>query len=330
MEKEYLRYKFKEFDKVNALVIGDVMIDSYFFGKVHRISPEAPVPVISVEKKEHRLGGAANVALNLKSLGANPIVCSIVGDDSNGQLLLQLFEKENITTQNIIREKSRITTVKTRMMGNNTQLLRVDEEITTNINAEIEEILISSIKKSIDNQDIKVIIFEDYDKGVITPNVIKEIVDYANAKGIPTTVDPKKNNFLHYKNVTLFKPNLKELKEGLKEDYLELKNIDTYLKKLNDLLPHKISFVTLSEHGVFITDFNEKHLIPAHLRNIADVSGAGDSVISVASLALAVGMSLKEIAELANLAGGLVCEKVGVVPIEKNILLSEAIEELAV
>ncbi|HCQ30678.1 MAG TPA: D-glycero-beta-D-manno-heptose-7-phosphate kinase [Flavobacteriales bacterium] len=329
MKKEYLRYKFKEFDRVKALVIGDVMIDSYFLGKVHRISPEAPVPIISVDKKEHRLGGAANVALNLKSLGATPIVCSVVGNDSNAQLLMQLFEKESIATDNILLDESRVTTVKTRMIGNNTQLLRVDEEITDNINTDIEQKLIETIKNTIENSEIKVIIFEDYDKGVITPNLITEIVDFANKKGIPTTVDPKKNNFLNYKNVTLFKPNLKELKEGLKEDDLDIKNIDDYLIKLNDLLPHNISFVTLSEQGVFITDFNEKHHIPAHLRNIADVSGAGDSVISVASLALAVDMSIKEIAELANLAGGLVCEKVGVVPIEKNILLSEAIEKLA-
>jgi rfaE bifunctional protein kinase chain/domain len=329
MEKEYLRYKFKEFDQINALVIGDVMIDSYFFGKVNRISPEAPVPIISVNKKEHRLGGAANVALNLKSLGAKPIVCSVAGNDKNAKLLSKLFKNENITTNNILLDNSRVTTVKTRMIGNNTQLLRVDEEITDNINEELENKLINSIKSTIDKQNISVIIFEDYDKGVITPNLITEIVDYANKKGIPTTVDPKKNNFLNYKNVTLFKPNLKELKEGLKEDFLDIDNIDYYLTKLNELIPHKISFVTLSEHGVFITDFNEKHRISAHLRNIADVSGAGDSVISVASLALAVGMNLKEIAELANLAGGLVCEKVGVVPIEKTILLNEAIEVLA-
>ncbi len=330
MEKEYLRYKFKEFDTVNALVIGDVMIDSYFFGKVNRISPEAPVPIISVDKKEHRLGGAANVALNLKSLGANPVVCSVVGDDDNARVLIDLFEQQNINTQNIIRDTQRVTIVKTRMIGNNTQLLRVDEEMTGNIAPETQNRLIEHIKQTIDRENIHVVIFEDYDKGVITPELIKQVMAYANQKNIPTTVDPKKNNFLHYKNVTLFKPNLKELREGLKLDALEINRIHEYLQQLKELLPHRISFVTLSEHGVFITDFKEKHHIPAHLRNIADVSGAGDSVISVASLALAVGMEMKEIAQLANLAGGLVCEKVGVVPIEKNTLLSKAIEELAV
>jgi D-glycero-beta-D-manno-heptose-7-phosphate kinase len=318
---------FQSFNKLNVLVIGDVMIDAYMWGNVNRISPEAPVPVVSISKKENRLGGAANVALNLQTMGANPILCSLIGDDEGSKLFFDLLKKQKLSSKGIFKSKSRITTIKTRVIGGNYQMLRVDEEIESPINTKETELLTSQIKKLVTSEKIDVIIFEDYDKGCITPELIKNIVAFSKQKNIPIVVDPKKKNFLSYAGVTLFKPNLKELKEGLKIDFdhnniKELEKIASgFIKKqnINTLL------ITLSEKGIYTHNSKTKALIPAHIRNISDVSGAGDTVISVAALCLALNLSPVLTATLANLAGGLVCEKVGVVPIDKKQLLEEAI-----
>jgi D-glycero-beta-D-manno-heptose-7-phosphate kinase len=325
---------FNRFDGLNILIIGDVMIDSYMWGKVDRISPEAPVPIATIVKTEDRLGGAANVALNIKAMGANPILCSVVGHDSKAKSILSLMKKLNITKEGILLSKERETTVKTRILGNKIQMLRVDQEITTPLSEKDEKDFIGSIFNIINSTKIDSIIFQDYDKGVITPNVISEVVKLANKKEIPTAVDPKKKNFLEYKNVTLFKPNLKELKEGLKIEF-DLPSMDNLIDASN-LLHHRIKsqmiFITLSENGVFIADYGLKQnnmvIIPAHKRSISDVSGAGDTVISVASLCLALKLPFKTVAEISNLAGGLVCEQVGVVPINKQLLLSEVCNKL--
>lgn len=325
---------FNRFDGLNILIIGDVMIDSYMWGRVDRISPEAPVPVATIVKTEDRLGGAANVALNIKAMGANPILCSVVGHDPKAKSLLSLMKKQNMIKDGILLSKDRETTVKTRILGNKIQMLRVDQEITTPLCENDEKDFIKLIFNLINSSKIDSIIFQDYDKGVITQNVISETVMLANKKGIPTAVDPKKKNFLEYKHVTLFKPNLKELKEGLKIEF-ELPSMDNLIDASN-LLHQKIKsqmiFITLSENGVFIADYNLKLnnmvIIPAHQRSISDVSGAGDTVISVASLCLALKLPFKTVAEISNLAGGLVCEQVGVVPINKQLLLSEVCNKL--
>ncbi|MBP1644538.1 MAG: ADP-heptose synthase, bifunctional sugar kinase/adenylyltransferase [Bacteroidetes bacterium] len=325
---------FNRFDGLNILIIGDVMIDSYMWGKVDRISPEAPVPVATIVKTEDRLGGAANVALNIKAMGANPILCSVVGHDPKAKSILSLMKKLNITKDGILLSKERETTVKTRILGNKVQMLRVDQEITTPLSEKDEKDFIDSISNIINSSKIDSIIFQDYDKGVITPKVISEVVKLANRKGIPTTVDPKKKNFLEYKNVTLFKPNLKELKEGLKIEF-DLPSMDNLIDASNLLhqrIKSQMIFITLSENGVFIADYNLKQdnmvIIPAHHRSISDVSGAGDTVISVASLCLALDLPFRTVAEISNLAGGLVCEQVGVVPINKQLLLSEVCNKL--
>ncbi len=320
---------FKSFNKLNVLIIGDVMIDSYMWGNVNRISPEAPVPVVSVNKKENRLGGAANVALNIQALGGNAILCSVIGADENSKLFFNLLKKQKLTNEGIITSTKRITTVKTRVIGANHQMLRVDEEIETAINSAEESALLDKIKKMLELKKIDVIIFEDYDKGSITPALIKKTVVLAKQKGIPTVVDPKKNNFMAYTGVTLFKPNLKELKEGLKIDFdvnklPELnKAVDVFIKnqKINTAL------ITLSEKGIYIHNSNSKTVIPAHQRDITDVSGAGDTVVSVAAMCTALKLPAATTAKLSNLAGGLVCEKVGVVPIDKKQLLAEALKE---
>ncbi|MEE1142337.1 MAG: bifunctional ADP-heptose synthase [Bacteroidales bacterium] len=323
---------FDKFNSLNILIIGDVMIDAYWWGGVNRISPEAPVPVCAVNDKESRLGGAANVALNIAAMGANPILCSVVGDDYQGHQLCELMKKQNMDTNGIVFSSNRPTTVKTRIIGNKTQMLRIDEETDANISLSEEKIFLDKIESIINTEKINAIIFQDYDKGVITEGVITKIIEIAKRKNIPVTVDPKKRNFTAYKNVDLFKPNLKELKEGLKIDF---DNVDKDVLVEASLLLHykqKIDkvFITLSERGVFMMDFTKKEaeitMLPACLRKISDVSGAGDTVISLATLCLALGLDSQTIANVSNFAGGLVCESVGVVPIDKNKLLFELLK----
>ena len=309
------------------MVIGDVMIDSYLFGRVDRISPEAPVPVVSVNGKENRLGGAANVALNLKALGANPILCSILGNDANNALFNQLMDENQLSTAGLIVDDSRPTTVKTRVISNHQQMMRIDEENSSNLSEGVTSKMIERIHSILESTTIDVIIFEDYDKGLINNTLIDSVVNKALELNIPVTVDPKKRNFTSYKNVNLFKPNLKELREGLniEIDPTNENSLNDGFNALKKELNCAYALVTLSEYGMFITNGEKQKLIPAHVRNIADVSGAGDTVISVASLCIAAGTDPIFATQLANLAGGLVCEKVGVVPIDGEILKSEAL-----
>lgn len=316
---------FDQFNGKRILVIGDVMIDSYLRGKVNRVSPEAPVPIVSLEKEEDRLGGAANVAVNLVALGAAPVICSVVGSDKQGNDLQFLLKNAGISSEGLVYSHTRKTTVKTRVIGNNQQLLRIDSEQTDPVSSNEEELLIRKVEEHL-MAGVDGVIFEDYNKGVLTPKIIMEIIDLSNKHGVITTVDPKKENFLSYRNVTLFKPNLKELKEGLGLEFSFVANKEKFedaVAELENRLGNAISFVTLSEHGVFIKRENTQHYIAAHVRNIADVSGAGDTVISVATLCLVAGAPLELIAEISNIAGGLVCEKSGVVSIDRDQLLQE-------
>ncbi len=326
MKNTEIENLFEKFNSLTALIIGDVMIDAYYWGKVNRISPEAPVPVVHVQQKENRLGGAANVALNVKSLGARAIICSVVGDGSKGDIFRTTLKANGFSTEGLIDSPDRQTTVKTRVISQGQHMLRVDEEMTSPLSATEERHLLDCVKNIVDHQKIDVIIFEDYNKGVLTENVITKVIAWAVEKNIPTTVDPKKENFFAYKNCTLFKPNLKELREGLKMDF-DTKDFDALKKAIDQLeleIGNKITMVTLSEQGMMTKVNGAFQHQPAHERSILDVSGAGDTVISVASLALAADADVSLIAKLANLAGGLVCEEVGVVPIDKSILLDSA------
>ncbi len=316
----------EKFNGIKVLVVGDIMIDAYLFGKVDRISPEAPVPVVAVNKKENRLGGAANVALNLVSLGAKPILCSVIGDDKDGHEMIALLDQSNIGTNGIVKSSERITTVKTRVIAQNHQMLRIDSEITKQLNVSDSDKLVKKVSELL--KDADVLVFEDYDKGVLSENNIQQIISKATELNVPVAVDPKKKNFLFYKGATLFKPNLKELREGFNHhiDIDDKISFEAIIKKLMNEMSLKNLFVTMSEHGVMITDGNKYEYVPAHLRKIADVSGAGDTVISVAALCLALKLPNKIIAEISNLAGGLVCEEVGVVPIDKKILQQEIID----
>ena len=332
-DKEKLTELFGKFSGFKALIIGDVMIDAYLWGKVERISPEAPVPVVSLKQRENRLGGAANVALNIQSLGATPLVCAVVGQDDKGTQFFDLMKQGGMPCDGIITSPSRKTTVKFRIIGNNTQLLRVDEETESDLKLDETNRLFDRIATFVKTGNAHVIIFEDYDKGVITPLLIDKVVALAHEHGIPVAVDPKKKNFMHYRGVDLFKPNMKELREGLKLDE-EPSTTEEVLKSVS-LLQEKLNagmvLTTLSDKGVIYSKKNndktyETGHFPAHLRKIADVSGAGDTVISVASLCLAACAAPDVMARLANLAGGLVCEQVGGVPVCKEQLYSEAMK----
>jgi D-glycero-beta-D-manno-heptose-7-phosphate kinase len=331
LEKSGYIELFNAFNNLNVLIIGDVMVDSYIWGKVNRISPEAPVPIVEVEKRENRLGGAANVALNIKAMGANPVLCSVVGDDLKGKEFMDLLRAEGMDDMGMVISRERITTTKFRVIGNKMQLLRVDEEVVHPLSNNDNKFLSDRFRTVLAKFSPDVIIFQDYDKGVITTQLISSVIELARGKNIPVAVDPKKKNFLFYRNVTLFKPNLKEISEGLNLEIRsyhgdELKNA---VEALRNLLQPEIVLVTLSDKGILV-DYEEggdhrSHIMPSIVRSVSDVSGAGDTVISVASLCLAKKINPEEMAFISNLAGGQVCEKVGVVPVDKNRLLNEII-----
>lgn len=320
-----LRSTFKSFNDKKILIIGDIMIDAYIFGDVDRVSPEAPVPVLNLTEKDYRLGGAGNVAKNIKALGASPIMCSVIGNDENAIILRSLLTKKNKISDKYVINAERITTSKTRMISHGQQLLRLDSEDDSPLNETLTRKFAQVIKDAIDTEKPDAIIFEDYDKGVITPLLINEITWYAQEHKIPTTVDPKHRNFTDYKDVTLFKPNFKEFLVGtntvinkkdinqtlaLAKEYRAEKNIDNML-------------ITLSEYGVLIVNENSDFHVPAEKRDISDVSGAGDTVISTITLCIASELPINVATQIANIAGGLVCEKIGVVPVDKQQLLVE-------
>lgn len=319
----------QRFDQHTALVVGDVMIDSYTWGDVHRISPEAPVPVVEVTHKEDRLGGAANVALNLKTLGATPIICAVIGDDAAGERYRALMEKRGFDPSALLSDAGRQTTVKNRIIAQGQHLMRVDEEDTSYLGPDLEQAFLGHVLTQLDQHQPSVVILEDYNKGLLSEVVIRGIISACNARNIPTAVDPKKQHFFAFEGCTLFKPNLKELREGLgvEVDASSVESITAAVEQLEARMKNHHSLITLSEYGVYTKRDGEVARIPAHRREIVDVSGAGDTVIAVAALCLAQDLEHKQLAALANLAGGLVCEKVGVVPIEQLQLL-DAVAEL--
>lgn len=329
MPKDDIKALFESFNGKRILIIGDVMLDLYLNGKVERISPEAPVPIVAVGNRFRRLGGAANVAQNIKALGAEPVLCSIIGDDSKSHDFFDLLKEHKMPSNGIIKSKERRTTTKYRIIGNNAQMLRVDDEDTFNLTEDEFAAISEKIDGILYRERIDGIILQDYNKGVLTEQLIRHTIKLANEKNIPVGVDPKKNNFLAYENCTLFKPNLKELKEGISLDFPTdtIEGILLGVNALQDKLNCRFVMNTLSERGVLIQEMSDgkktHHHIPAHLRKIADVSGAGDTVLGVAMLCLVCGRSAYDIAAISNLAGGLVCEEIGAVPINKERLLKE-------
>ena len=320
--KAILHIELPDFTQLNILVIGDVMIDRYLAGKVDRISPEAPVPVMLLGKEENRLGGAANVAFNLKALGATPLLAGVTGDDLNGTLLRELLADQALTTDLMVKDPDRPTTVKTRLTASGQQLMRVDREATHQLKDSVAESLLSAIRDTVRKTDIDLVLLQDYNKGVLHPALTAAILDLANEHGIPSAVDPKKENFWTFRQCTLFKPNLREIQSQV--DFLivpTVESLDQAAEVIFERLDCQATMITLSEHGIYVNDGSSGAIFATNARGVADVSGAGDTVISVAACGLAAGMSLPDIAKLANLAGAQVIAKRGVVAVDLPALL---------
>ena len=316
---------FHDFTQLKVAVVGDVMLDTYWWGNVDRISPEAPVPVVAVTKKEQRIGGAGNVALNIASLGASVSMISVLGKDDDGEQLTALLQENNINAQYLIHSEQRITTNKIRIISRNQHMMRLDAEMADDMMVADADRLLNAFENYIAAEKPAVVILEDYNKGVLTENVIKRIISLCSRHAVLTAVDPKRKNFFAYEGVDIFKPNLKEVKDGLniiRED-VNINVLKDMHLQLQEKLKHRISFITLSEKGVFYNHQNDAAIIPTHIRSVADVSGAGDTVIAVAALVFAATADAKLMAEMANIAGGLVCEEVGTVGISKQLLVDE-------
>lgn len=315
---------FDSFSKLNVLVVGDVMIDRYLMGAVDRISPEAPVPVLRMKTYDDRLGGAANVALNIKAMGATPYLLSVVGSDQNAAIFKKLLPQYGLSAKGIFEDSSRVTTVKTRIMAQNQHLLRVDQEDAHDLNEELNAKLLAYVRELLNRKEIHAILFQDYNKGVLTYKGVQQIILEAVKRDIPTIVDPKFRNFWAYKHVTLFKPNLKEIQNQVDFPVTpELPALQRAVGYIRSKLGNAYTLITLSEKGLFIDQSGVGSLIPTQARSIADVCGAGDTVVSAAALALALGLESVEIGTLANLAGSQVCEKVGVAPVDLQQLKRE-------
>ena len=327
----FSRKRFKEikdrFGNFNVAVVGDMMLDSYLWGDVKRISPEAPVPVVEIDNEFFRFGGAANVAFNLVKLGGTPVPFGIIGDDKNGEIFSGLLNEVNITNDFLIKDKSRPTTTKTRVISSDQQIVRIDKESKKLISEEIEEELLSNFEKRIPSIDA--IILEDYNKGVLTKSLIQKVISIANKHNKIITVDPKFANFYSYNNVTVFKPNLKEAEEALGVKAENKNDIIDIGKSLIERLHCKYLLLTLGANGMAIFEKDKAPLfIPTKARKVLDVSGAGDTVIATLTFALLSGANISEATFFANYAGGLVCEEAGVVPITEEKLFNKIESEI--
>lgn len=318
------------FQRNNIIVIGDVMVDTYLVGTINKVSPEASIPVLKVVERTNRLGGAANVALNLKSLGANSFLFSIIGKDKKAEELLSLLKDERISSSGILQSSNRKTTTKFRVIQDQTQLIRMDEEDTHDISSDEEMHLLKGIEALINKQAIDAILIQDYNKGVLTKFLIGKIIALAKKHHILITIDPKKDHFFEYQEVDLFKPNLKELSAALDKEInpTNTQELEQALREIKAGLRAKCVLSTLSEYGNAILS-KEFIYTECYTQEITDVSGAGDTVISIASLCLINQVEDKMIAELSNIAGILVCKQMGVVPIKKDQFLAACLQILS-
>lgn len=314
----------QDFAQYKVLVLGDVILDIYMQGDVHRISPEAPVPIVDVKHQEARLGGAANVAMNLQALGAKVLLCSIIGADTAGERLQALARSAGLDTSGLLCDPIRKSTCKTRILSEGHHMLRIDEEIQDPLSTAQSKALQQAIEERL--RTCQLLIFQDYDKGVLTAPLITETIAAARRLQVPIAVDPKRRNFFSYAGATLFKPNLKEFEESMHFVWQKgnLEVLQQQATRLREQMQLEEVLITLSEEGMYAQNAQEERHEPAQRRQIVDVSGAGDAVMSVAALCKAQGLSMAKVLALANLAGGWVCETPGVVPITAKALAQQA------
>jgi rfaE bifunctional protein kinase chain/domain len=308
-------------------VIGDLMLDRYFWGTVSRISPEAPVPVVEVDEESTRLGGAANVANNIASLGGVPVMIGVVGRDISADILQSLVAGNGFPTDGIVVDDSRPTTIKTRVIAHGQHVVRIDQEEKTDLNAETQAKVFTCLENQISSIDG--IILEDYNKGVLSKGLIKSIIRLASDHKKTITVDPKYNNFFDYQGVSVFKPNRKEAEEALGRRLHTFPEIEAAAHELFARLQAENVLLTLGEKGMLLLERNGTMAhVESKTRHVADVSGAGDTVIATLTMAMVSGASVIESAALANYAGGIVCGEVGIVPIDKNILTHVVLNDM--
>lgn len=310
-------------------VIGDAMVDAYLIGNITRISPEAPVPVVQITERREQPGGAANVALNCRALEAQVTLFTVLGIDEAGKSLCRMLQSEGISTEGCLLSKKRKTTTKTRVLSKSQQVLRIDDEQSDPLDTKDEHAFIDLCLRAIQIDEPDVIIFEDYNKGVLLPNIIQKITEHARRFKTLIAVDPKKENFFDYQHVDIFKPNLKEIREALNNDQIlpQINSLSQVHQQLQKTLLHRITLITLSEHGIFVAEDKKRFILPSRVRHIADVSGAGDTVIAIFAMTYAVVKDIAWCTEVANLAGGLVCEEVGVKPVNRKKLI-QALKEI--
>ena len=325
IDKYRLDNLFKNINNLKIAVVGDIMIDQYFWGKTNRISPEAPVPVVDIYKEEFKPGGAANVAFNIKSLNAKSYMIGVIGDDDSGKKLLQDFNEREVDIEGLAKDKERPTTVKTRILASGQHIIRYDNELSDDISIDIEKQLLINFENKID--EIDGVILEDYNKGVLTESLIKGIIKIATEHKKIVCVDPKLKNFECYKNATLFKPNLLEAEQILKRSIVSEEEIEKAGFELMDILNTEYIVITLSERGMAIfKKNNDMRIIPARTAKIANVSGAGDTVIATLATALTAGAELEEACTLANYAASVVVEDVSIIPITRDSLYARLLE----
>lgn len=309
------------FEGTKVLVIGDIILDIYIYGAVDRISPEAPIPILNHKTTKHALGGAANVAANLTGLGAKVHLISITGQDDEAAYLETMLDLEEID-HSLLAIDDRPTTSKSRILSGAHQLLRIDHETTEDIAGDQIDQLNNKIRSVLNEFQPKAIVLEDYNKGMLTSRTIQFIIDRSREMNIPFVVDPKKSNFFSYSGCALFKPNFKECAQqmpfSIKPELDSLKKADAFIRAK---LKNKVTMITLAEHGIYISDENQAVIVPTQVRQVSDVSGAGDTVTAIATFGVIESLSIELIADLANKAAGLVCAKPGVYAIHKEELI---------
>ena len=296
-------------------VIGDIMLDRYRWGKHVRMSPEAPVPVVEIDSTSESLGGASNVFNNLYFLGAKPIIIGVVGNDEAGEIIKKKVQTENLPTDGIFTDSTRVTSVKERVISNGQHVVRLDWEGRSKVSEEIQRKVIDYLNTII--RDLDAVIIQDYDKGMIDADLIDKIVAKCIANDTILAVDPKLNNFFSYKNSSLFKPNVLETEKALGMNIKTQGDVRKAGRELLDRMECGCVLITQGRNGMTLFHKNGTvEQIQAQVRKVSDVSGAGDTVIASFTLALTAGASYVDAANIAAISAGIVCEEVGVVPVE--------------